>query len=193
MKQGYGYNDTHNIALEIHNVQPQALYSPEIVQEYTKWFNKNDFEYWEYLQRNKNIGRKIMKEENFIVTKLRESSYGNVIQNADNEIIYCEIQYQRDRSSFAGMALKVTSKKNCIVVRGCQEKIVQDVSKYEKLYIGCENDYADSIKDIFSLKERTYGIDVFFLVYSDVRSSQIIFEELMINVDNNIDKMRRMF
>ena len=46
MKQGYGYNDAHNMALEIHNVQPQALYSPEIVQEYSKWFNKNDFEYW---------------------------------------------------------------------------------------------------------------------------------------------------
>lgn len=134
-----------------------------------------------------------MKEENFTVTKLRDSSYGNVIQNADSEIIYCEIQYQRDRSSFAGMALKVTSEKNCIVVRGGQQKIVQDVSKYEKLYIGCEDDYVDSIKDIFSLEERTYGIDVFFLVYSDVRSSQIIFEELMMNVDKNIDKMRRMF
>ena len=46
MKQGYGYNDAHNMALEIHNVQPQALYSPEIVQEFSKWFNKSDFEYW---------------------------------------------------------------------------------------------------------------------------------------------------
>ena len=46
MKQGYGYNDSHNMALEIHNVQPQALYSPEIVQEFSKWFNKSDYEYW---------------------------------------------------------------------------------------------------------------------------------------------------
>lgn len=46
MQQGHGYNEAHNMALEIHNVQPQALYSPEIVQEYSKWFNKNDFEYW---------------------------------------------------------------------------------------------------------------------------------------------------
>ena len=46
MKQGYGYNDAHNMALEIHNVQPQALYSPEIVQEFSKWFNKSDYEYW---------------------------------------------------------------------------------------------------------------------------------------------------
>ena len=46
MKQGYSYSDAHNMALEIHNVQPQALYSPEIVQEYYKWFNKSDYEYW---------------------------------------------------------------------------------------------------------------------------------------------------
>ena len=46
MQQKYGYNDSHNMALEIHNVQPQALYSPEIVQDYSKWFNKSDFEYW---------------------------------------------------------------------------------------------------------------------------------------------------
>lgn len=131
-----------------------------------------------------------MKEENFTVIKLKDSPYGNVIPNIDRETIYCEIQYQRDRSSFAGMALKVTSKENGIVVRECQEKIVQDVSKYEKLYIGCEDDYAGSIKDIFLLEERTYGIEVFFLIYSDVRSSQIIFEELMKNVDKNIDKMR---
>lgn len=134
-----------------------------------------------------------MREENFTVTKLKDSSYGNVIQNVDSEVIYCELQYQRDRSSFAGMALKVTNKKNDIVVRGCQEKIVQDISKYEKMYIGCDGDYIDSIKDIFSLEERAYGIDVFFLVYSNVRSSQIIFEELMKNMDKNIDKMREMF
>lgn len=45
-QQGYDYNTAHNMALEIHNVQPQALYSSEIVQEYSKWFDKSDFEYW---------------------------------------------------------------------------------------------------------------------------------------------------
>ena len=45
MQQGHGCNDAHNMALDIHNVQPQALYSSEIVQEYSKWFNKSDFEY----------------------------------------------------------------------------------------------------------------------------------------------------
>ncbi len=46
MKQGYGYNNAHNRALEIHNVQPQALYAPEVVQDFYKWFNKNDYDYW---------------------------------------------------------------------------------------------------------------------------------------------------
>lgn len=46
MKQGYGYDDAHNMALDIHDVAPQALYSPEVVEEYYKWFNKSDYEYW---------------------------------------------------------------------------------------------------------------------------------------------------
>ena len=46
MKQGYNYNDAHNMALEIHKVKPQALYSSEIVQKFYKWFNKGDYEYW---------------------------------------------------------------------------------------------------------------------------------------------------
>ena len=46
MKQGFGYNDAHNMALTIHEVRPQALYSPEIVRKYYEWFNRGDYEYW---------------------------------------------------------------------------------------------------------------------------------------------------
>lgn len=134
-----------------------------------------------------------MITKNFNITKLSDSLYGNIIKNVDSEAIYCEIQFQRDRSSFAGIALKIISKKNFVVVREYQEKIIQYVNKYEKLYIGCEKDYVDSIKSIFSLEDREYGIEVLFLVYSDVRSSQIIFEELMKNVDKNVDKAREIF
>ena len=119
--------------------------------------------------------------------------YSNELQKVDDEVIYCEIQYQRDRSSFAGVALKITNEKGVILVRQCGEKIIQDVSKYEKVYIDCEQDYINSVKKIFSLKKREYGIEIFFLVYSDVRSSQIIFEELMKNIDKNIDIIRRQF
>lgn len=134
-----------------------------------------------------------MRKENFTVKKLIDSLYSNGIQKADDEVIYCEIQYQRDRSSFAGVALKITNEKDVILVRQCEEKIIQDVSKYEKVYIGCEQDYINSVKEIFSLKKREYGIEIFFLVYSDVRSSQIIFEELMKNVDKYIVTIRGQF
>lgn len=119
--------------------------------------------------------------------------YRNEIQKADDEVVYCEIQYQRDRSSFAGIALKITNEKGVVKVRHCKEKIILDVRKFEKLYIGCEPDYIDSIKEIFSMQKREYGIEVFFLVYSDVRSSQMIFEELMKNVDKNIDTIKGIF
>lgn len=134
-----------------------------------------------------------MRIENFSVTKLIDSLYRNEIQKENDEVIYCEIQYYRDRSSFAGVALKIISEKGAVVVKQCEEKIIQDVSKYEKLYIGCEQDYIDSIREIFSLEKREYGIEILFLVYSDVRSSQIIFEELMKNVDKNIDTIREQF
>lgn len=133
-----------------------------------------------------------MKVENFKVTKLMDSLYGNVLQNIDDEAIYCEIQLQRDRSSFAGIALNITKEKNGVVVKECQERVIEKISEYEKLYIGCEQDYIDSIKEIYSLEEREYGIHVLFLVYSDVRSSQIIFEELMKKVDKNIEKITEM-
>lgn len=128
-----------------------------------------------------------MRMQNFKATRLIDSSYRNVIQKTENEVLYCEIQYQRDRSSFAGAALKITGKRGVIEVRQCEEKIINDLSEYEKLYIGCEQNYIDSMKEIFTLQEKEYGIEIFFLLYSNVRSSQIIFEELMQNIDKNID------
>lgn len=41
IKQGYVYNDAHNMAL-----------SPEVVQEFSKWFNKSDYEYWGITVKN---------------------------------------------------------------------------------------------------------------------------------------------
>lgn len=131
-----------------------------------------------------------MGKEKFNVIRLVDSLYRDEIQKADDEVVYCEIQFRRDRSSFAGVALKITSEKSGIIVRQCKEKIIQDVSKYEKIYIGYEQDYIDYIMKFFSSEKREYGIEIFFLVYSDVRSSQIVFEELMKNVDKNIDKIR---
>lgn len=96
-----------------------------------------------------------MRTENFTVKKLIDSLYSNEIQKADDEVIYCEIQYQRDISSFAGVTLKITNEKDVILVRQCEEKIIQDVSKYEKVYIGCEQDYINSVKEIFLWKKES--------------------------------------
>ena len=46
MKQGYSYELAHQMALELYNVPPQALYSPEVIESLPKWFNKSDFNYW---------------------------------------------------------------------------------------------------------------------------------------------------
>lgn len=46
MDESNSYEQAHKAALEIHNVLPQALYPLEIVEEYYKWFNKKDYEYW---------------------------------------------------------------------------------------------------------------------------------------------------
>lgn len=127
-----------------------------------------------------------MRIENFNATRIMDTLYKNEVLNTDNDVIYCELQYQRDRSSFAGIALKITDKKSGMVVRKCEEKI-KSVSKYEKMYIGYEQAYVDAIEKIYFLNKRKYGIEILFLVYSDVRSSQIIFEELMKSVDENIN------
>ncbi|MBD5134344.1 MAG: hypothetical protein HDT39_00065 [Lachnospiraceae bacterium] len=134
-----------------------------------------------------------MNIESFRVIRLMDSSYKNEIQIVDEKVLYCEIKYKRDRSGFAGMAFKIINVNDVIVLRKCKEKIVQNVSKYEKLYRGCEQDYIDSIKEFFSAEKRKYGIEVFFLIYSDVCSSQIIFEELLKNVDKNLDIIKEKF
>lgn len=128
-----------------------------------------------------------MGREQFIMMKLKDSWYSNQLLQIDDDIVYCEIEYQRDRSSFAGMAFKITDMGNDIVVRKSEEKIIKDVSKYEKIYMGCEQDYIDSIQATFSSEKKEYGIDIFFLIYSDIRSSQIIFEKLIEAVDKNVE------
>lgn len=119
----------------------------------------------------------------FTTTKLIDSVYGTTVQETDHDAIYCEIKHIRDKASFAGMAFKFIDEKDVVIVRECEEKFVQDVNQYEKLYMGCEPSYIKSIKETFARKKRTYGIEILFLVYSDERSCQMIFEELMENVE----------
>lgn len=133
-----------------------------------------------------------MGKEQFIMMKLKDSCYSNQLPLIENNIVYCEIKYQRDRSSFAGMAFKITNIENDIVVRKFEEKIIKEVSKYEKIYIGCEQDYIDSIQEIFSSEKTNYGIEIFFLIYSDIRSSRIIFEKLIEAVHKNLEAISKL-
>lgn len=133
-----------------------------------------------------------MGKEQFIMMKLKDSCYSNQLPLIEDNIVYCEIEYQRDRSSFAGMAFKITNKENDIVVRKSEEKIIKEVNKYEKIYMGCEQDYIDSIQEIFSSEKKDYGIEIFFLIYSDIRSSQIIFEKLIAAIHKNIAAISRL-
>jgi len=129
-----------------------------------------------------------MSIENLTVEKLSNSIFSSIMQDVDKDAIYCEIQYKRDRSSFAGMAFKL-NESNVVTVRACEEKIVQEISEYEKLYMGWESDYLNSIKEFFSEEKRKYGIEILFLVYSDIRSSEIVFKDLVNSIDRAIDKV----
>lgn len=122
--------------------------------------------------------------------RLVDSQYSDVIENDNTEALYCEIQYVRDRSSFAGAAFRFLSEENVLIARKYIGKAVKDVNKYEKLYAGYDSDYLDSLKKMFASQERSYGIEILFLVYSDVRSSQQIFEELMQCIDENVNTLK---
>ncbi|MBR3825537.1 MAG: hypothetical protein IKJ39_10135 [Lachnospiraceae bacterium] len=131
-----------------------------------------------------------MGKEQFIIGKLEDSLYSDQLQKADEDLVYCELRYQRDRSSFAGMAFKITDVNDEIIVRKCEEKLIQKVSEYENLYVGSEPDYIESVKEFLSPEGKEYGLEIYFLIYSDIRSSQMVFKKLMEVVDKNVETIR---
>ena len=107
-------------------------------------------------------------------------------------MVYVELKYSRDRSSFAGLGLKLTDKPNQFNSQSDMEETeVQEINKYDKIRVGMEIEYLNSIKETYFLTNREYGIDVIFLVYSDVSSSQKIFEDLMFLIDGKVSEIRR--
>ena len=70
-----------------------------------------------------------------------------------------------------------------------KEKELKKISKYEKLYIGMDAKYYGSLIQIYNDKKLNVGIHILFLVYSDVRSSQIVFKNLMEWLSNNIQQI----
>lgn len=83
----------------------------------------------------------------------------------DNNIIYCEINYERDKSSYAGMAFKIIDRKNTFYIKKSREKIVKEESPYEKIFKGCDEDYINSVREIYFSEERAYGIYIYIFCY----------------------------
>lgn len=131
-----------------------------------------------------------MEEKRLRVIKFIDSDYSMENIDKQDDALYCEIQHQRDRSSFAGIVFRIMNNKNVVVVKNCEEKLIRNISNYESLYKGCIQEYIDAVTNVFFRERKEYGIEIWFLVYSDVRSSSIIFEELIKKIDSNIDTIR---
>lgn len=115
--------------------------------------------------------------------KLGKTLYKSVIDNEN--AMYCEVRYTRDKSSFAGIAFEIVDECG-ITCSDIKEKEFKEVSKFEKLYIGMDEKYYESIVQIYDAKKLNKGIHVLFLVYSDVRSSQMVFKILMEWLSDNL-------
>lgn len=134
-----------------------------------------------------------MKENRLKIIKFIDSDYRMEGTAEQDNALYCEIQYKRDKSSFAGMVFRITNNRDVVTVEDCEEKLIKKISNYERLYKGCIQEYINAVKNTFSLERKEYGIEILFLVYSDVRSSQIIFEELIKNIDRNIGTIKSQY
>lgn len=114
---------------------------------------------------------------------ISDTPYKTVVD--ENGIMYCEMELKRDKSSFAGIAFKIVDNSE-ITYMEIEEKLCKVINKYEKIYMGIDKDYYNSICHVYNERKLKYGIKVFFLIYSDTRSSQMIFTKLMEWICNNI-------
>lgn len=127
-----------------------------------------------------------MTHKNTKIIDIKNVDYSiDKYRNIDN-LQYAEIEFQRDRSSFAGIGFIVNTNKGTFEYKDVEEKIIKKISKYDNLRIGMEQYYIKKIKDTFLLEEKCYGVEIVFLIYSDVRSSEMIFSQLMREIDNYI-------
>lgn len=134
-----------------------------------------------------------MEENRLKIIKFNDSDYRTEGTAEQDNALYCEIQYKRDRSSFAGIVFRITNNRDVVTVEDCEERLIRNINNYERLYKGCIQEYINAVKNTFSLERKEYGIEILFLVYSDVRSSQIIFEELIKNIDRNIGTIKSQY
>lgn len=118
------------------------------------------------------------------IENISETEYRNYTNCSD--AYYAEINYDRDRSSFAGIAFRITDDKS-LSFEHREESEIKVVSKFERLFYGMEESYCNSIKKIYDSSSVMKGLHILFLVYSDVKSCQVIFEELTEYICNNVN------
>ena len=132
----------------------------------------------------------MMLKREIKIVNIRDIEYAIKGLFKNENMVYVELKYLRDKSSFAGVGLEITNVPNQFdSTSDIDEVEVKEVNKYDKLRLGVEKEYMDSIKETYFLADRRYGLNIAFLIYSDVRSSQMIFEDLMQVIDENISKI----
>jgi len=127
-----------------------------------------------------------MKEQKTKIIDIKDIDYNIEYYKSINNLQYAQIDIPRDRSSFAGIGFIVNSAKSTFKYQDIEEKLIKQVSKYDNLRIGMEEYYIKKVQNIFYSEEKDYGIEILFLIYSDVRSSEMIFSQLIKDIDTYI-------
>ena len=110
------------------------------------------------------------------IMQLKESSYSEFFE--DNDLRCCEYKAIRDRASFGGVIYRVTDETG-ISFRNIDEFVITDEGVNGKLRLGFEESYIDALLSAYNSCNLDFGIEVYGLVYSDVKSSPIVFENIM--------------
>ena len=114
---------------------------------------------------------------NFQIVNVKYSPYSDECDS--KQALYCELTYRRDISNFAGVVFEFLDDSNEIVYddRFCVKNI-SNINVYNNIRIGFEEEYIDSFIDEYKKMNPLKGIRIQFLVYTDVGSSQVVFERL---------------
>lgn len=132
----------------------------------------------------------MINPENVNILRLKDWRYADKITSEiDSETKYIEISLKRDRSSFAGISYKLTRGKTLIFAEDTMEEyIIEKINKYDNYNVGLDVDYKDAITKEYEKNGNNIGIEIIFLVYSDVKSSPQIFEQSMQTLLESIKK-----
>ena len=110
------------------------------------------------------------------VCNLKDTPYSSYFSQPDLQ--YCEYKAVRDRSSFGGVIYKKTDKPGIEII-DCDDTVLADEGSNGKLRLGFEESYIDALLSVYNSCNFDFGIEVYGLVYSDVKSSPIVFESIM--------------